>query len=119
MRPSPDPPSLAESVTETGVEVNHGAHEPPLHAIELDGAVESGVTVKLVVAVRPALLVATTLFGSDGSVGEPVWLYVAVAPAIERDQPVAAAAKVYPETPDSPSVELAVTANWPFAAPGR
>ena len=50
-------------------------HAAPLHWIEVDGAVESGVTVKETgFELRPALFCAVMLFGSAGSVGEPVWL---------------------------------------------
>ena len=56
------------------------------------GPVESGVTVKeTLLELRPAPFVAKTLFGSAGSVGAPVWLYVREAPAPEMLQPEAAA----------------------------
>ena len=42
-----------------------------------------------------------------------------VSPEPETLQPEAAAGKPYEATPDWPSLEAAVTANWPLAAPGR
>ena len=57
-----------------------------------EGPVESGVTVKeTLFELRPAPFVAKTLFGSLGSAGAPVWLYVREAPAPETLQPEAAA----------------------------
>ena len=92
----PEPVSDAERVTETGEDVYQPAEQAaPLHWIELEGRLESGVTVKETgFELRPALFWAVTLFGSAGSVGLPVWLYVAVPPATERDHPVAAAGNV-------------------------
>ena len=59
------------------------------------GPVESGVTVKgTLLELRPAPFVANTLFGSAGSVGAPVWLYVREAPAPAMLQPEAGAGKV-------------------------
>src|SRR5207247_5839609 len=92
---TPEAASLAESETETAAEYQPAEQAAPSQAIELAGATPSGSAVKLVGGeTRPALLVAVTSFGSAGSLGEPVWLYVAVAPATERLQPVAAAGKL-------------------------
>ncbi len=66
----------------------------------------------------PAPFVAWTSFGSAGSDGEPVWLYVAEAPETFRVQPPAAAGKLYDPIPDSASLEAASTVNEPFGAPG-
>src|SRR5204862_4062874 len=64
---TPESASVAESVTDTGLVVNHGLHDPPLHWIDVFGAVPSGSTANEVGSlVRPALLVAVTSLGSAG-----------------------------------------------------
>ena len=68
----PEPPSLAESVTETGLEVYQPAEQAaPLHWMLVLGPLPSAVTVnEVALEVRPALFVAVTLLGSLGSLAE-------------------------------------------------
>ena len=64
----PDPPSVAERLTETVPVFQPAEQAPPLQAIELTGAVPSAVTVNEPgLEVSPALFVAVVLFGSAGS----------------------------------------------------
>jgi len=73
-------------------------------------------TLKLALAVRPALLVAVTVC-APGVAAPGVQLYVRVAPLPDLDQPLpndAAAGKVYDPIAESPSVELAVRSKLPL-----
>src|SRR2546423_13260223 len=80
MRSTPEPPSLAESATSVAA-VCQPAQEAPSHSIAVTGAVPSLVTVKDVAAeVSPALFVAVTSFGSDGSAADASKLYAPPLP---------------------------------------
>src|ERR671935_77942 len=116
---TPDPASLAERVTETDDVYQPPAHGEPSHWIVVEGTLPSGVTVNDVGSeTAPALFVAVTSFGSAGFVAPLVKLYVVVGPDGEPLQPLPRAGKPYDATPDSPSLELAVTSKEP-AAPVR
>ena len=65
---TPAPPSLAESVTETGELVCQPVQAEPLHWIELAGAVVSATTVNgVALESRPAAFVAVTSWLPEGT----------------------------------------------------
>jgi hypothetical protein len=64
---TPEPPSTAERLIETELVYQLPEQDDPSQAIELAGAAESRVTVKLVLEDRPAPFWALTSFGSTGS----------------------------------------------------